>query len=95
MRSGNEAADGILSLFPLSHHYRNRKILRRSTAEAGTAFSIHLAIMCFYIYVHVYDATIVRRNRGKGFEGSELYGGRWKFLTYLNMVRLTLFQLVL
>ena len=51
------------------------------------AFLIHLCSMCFYMYVHVYDATIVKRNKGKGFEGSDVFGGRWKFLTYIDLVR--------
>lgn len=65
---------------------RRRKILRRSTTETAIAFVCHTALMCFYIYAHVYDGTIFKRNKGKGFEGAGEYGGRWKYLTYTNFV---------
>lgn len=65
---------------------RRRRVLKRDSFEVGTAFVFHLAMMCVYIYIHVYDATIVKRNKGKGFEGLATYGGRWKFLTYVNLV---------
>lgn len=63
---------------------KKRRALRRSNLEVGIAFVCHLTLMCYYIYVHVYDATIVKRNKGEGFDYS--YGGRWKFLTYINIV---------
>ncbi len=68
---------------------RRRKILRRSTREVSTAFVCHLVLMCLYVYIHVHDATIFKRNKGKGFVGAFTYGGRWKFLTYINMVSST------
>ncbi len=66
---------------------KRRRVLKRDSIEVGTAFVFHLAMMCVFIYIHVYDATIVKRNKGKGFEGLATYGGRWKFLTYINLVR--------
>ena len=66
---------------------RRRRVLKRDSIEVGMAFVFHLAMMCVFIYIHVYDATIVKRNKGKGFEGLNTYGGRWKFLTYINLVR--------
>ncbi len=66
---------------------RHRQILRRSNIEIGVSFVCHLVLMCFYIFVHVYDATIFKRSKGVGFEGHFTYGGRWKYLTYLNLVR--------
>lgn len=65
---------------------RRRRILRRGTREVSIAFVCHLVLMCFYVYVHVYDATIFKRNKGKGFDGAFTFGGRWKFLTYINLV---------
>ena len=65
---------------------RRRRIMRRSNMEVTIAFLVHLAVMGFYIYVHVYDGTVYKRNKGKGFEGSEIFGGRWKYLTYINLV---------
>lgn len=72
------------SSYSTSELAKKRKVLRRSNTEVGIAFACHLILMCYYIYVHVYDATIVKRSKGVGFDFS--YGGRWKFLTYLNIV---------
>lgn len=66
---------------------RRRRVLKRGALEVGIALIFHLVVMCVYIYIHVYDATIVKRNKGKGFEGINTYGGRWKYLTYWNLVR--------
>ena len=51
-----------------------------------TAFFLHLIVLGFYVYVHAYDATVYKRNKGMGFIGSDTFGGRWKSLTYINMV---------
>ena len=72
------------SSYSTSELARKRSVLKRTNTEVGIAFVCHLALMCYYIYVHVYDATIVKRSKGVGFDFS--YGGRWKFLTYINMV---------
>lgn len=66
---------------------RKRRVLKRDNVEVGIAFIIHLVVMAVYIYIHVYDATIFKRNKGKGFDGAFTYGGRWKYLTYCNLVR--------
>ncbi len=66
---------------------RHRQILRRSNVEIGVVFVCHLALMGFYIFVHTYDATIFKRSKGVGFDGHFTYGGRWKYFTYLNLVR--------
>lgn len=65
---------------------RRRRVLKRDSVEAGTALLVHLLFMCIYIYIHVYDATIVKKTKGKGFPGLLSYGGRWKYLTYWNLV---------
>ena len=77
---GKERTKGDLELA------RKRRVLRRGSLEVGIAFVFHLVAMCVYIYIHVYDATVVKKNKGKGFEGLLTYGGRWKFLTYINLV---------
>lgn len=66
---------------------RRRRILKRGALEVGIASAFHLAILCAYIYIHVYDATVVKKTMGKGFPGLLTYGGRWKYLTYINLVR--------
>lgn len=65
---------------------RKRRILKRGATEVGIAFAFHLAMLCVYIYIHVYDATVAKRVKAKGFPGQFTYGGRWKYLTYLNLV---------
>lgn len=65
---------------------RRRRVLKRDSVEAGTALVVHLIFMCVFIYIHVYDATIVKKTNGKGFPGLFTYGGRWKYLTYWNLV---------
>ena len=65
---------------------RKRRVLKRDGWEVGVAFVVHLLIMCVYIYIHVYDATVFKRNKGAGYPGHNSYGGRWKFLTYINLV---------
>jgi hypothetical protein len=66
---------------------RRRRVLKRGPVEVGIAFAFHLTMLGIYIYIHVYDATIVKKTRGKGFPGLETYGGRWKYLTHINLVR--------
>ena len=75
------------SAYSTSELAKRRNVLRRSNTEVGVAFVCHLVLMCYYIYVHVYDATIVKRSKGVGFEGMDTFGGRWKFLTDINIVR--------
>lgn len=72
------------SSYSSSELAKKRKVLKRSNLEVAIAFVCHLALMCYYIYMHVYDATIVKRNKGEGFDLS--YGGRWKHLSYINIV---------
>lgn len=74
------------SAYSTSELARRRNVLRRSNTEVGVAFVCHLVLMCYYIYVHVYDATIVKRSKGVGFDGMKTFGGRWKYLTDINLV---------
>lgn len=65
---------------------RRRRVLKRDAVESGIALLVHLVLMCVYIYIHVYEAAIVKKTKGKGFPGLLTYGGRWKYLTFLNLV---------
>ena len=67
--------------------FRRRRIIRRSALEVGVAFFCHLILLCFYMYAHIYDGTVFKRNKGKGFTGWNTFGGRWKFLSYIDFVR--------
>ena len=68
------------------------KILRRTQVELGLAFIVHLLFLLCFIAVHIYDRTLLKRcpDPDKYFVGWNTYGGRFKFLTYLNMVSCSL-----
>ena len=67
---------------------RAHRPMRRSVTEMAVGSFYHFAILCFYIYVHVYDATLMKKcpQPEKFFTGSNAFGGRWKYLTYINLV---------
>lgn len=67
---------------------RIRRVMHRGNMEVAIAFLLHLALLGFYVYVHIYDGTIFKRTKGKGFLGHNKFGGRWKFLTYIDLVSL-------
>ena len=62
--------------------------MRRSLAELTVGSMYHFAVLCFYVYVHVYDATLMKKcpQPDRFFVGSNSYGGRWKYLTFINLV---------
>ena len=66
---------------------RRRGILKRGAVEVGIGTAFHLLMLCAYLYIHVYDASVVKTAKDKGFPGLLTYGGRWKYLTYINLVR--------
>ena len=70
---------------PLAKYY---KILRRTQVELGLTFIVHLLFLICIIAVHIYDRTLMKRcpDPDKYFVGWNTYGGRFKFLTYINMV---------
>ena len=61
--------------------------MQRGNLEILVALLVHLAGLGFYVYVHVFDAANFKRTGGKGVAGADIFGGRWKFLTYINLVR--------
>lgn len=65
---------------------REREILKRGAVEVGSGIAFHLAMLCVYLYIHVYDASVAKTAK-EGFPGLLTYGGRWKYLTYINLVR--------
>ena len=67
---------------------RIQRVMTPGIFEIVTAFFLHLTVLGFYVYVHVYDGTVYKRNKGMGFIGVDKFGGRWKYLTYINMVSL-------
>ena len=70
---------------------KQRTFYRRSTVEVLISHVVHFGILCFCVYVKVFEAGVIRKlvdegNIDKGFPGAVSFGGRWKFLTYINFV---------
>lgn len=61
----------------------------QSKAEALLSLIVHATIFLYYACVLVFESNMIERNAARGFAGigSNTYGGRWKYLTYINMVR--------
>ena len=58
--------------------------VRETQFELGSLIC-HLVLMVFCVAAHAYDDRIYKRSGGAGiFRASLTYGGRWKFLTYIN-----------
>ena len=71
---------------------RNRKkFYRKSQAELIVGYVVHFVLLAFYVFVRVYEATVIKRMSKESydvaFSGAKLYGGRWKYLTYIDLVR--------
>lgn len=70
---------------------KQRKFHRSSNVEVLISHVVHFGILCFCVYVKVFESGVIRRladegNLSKGFPGILSFGGRWKFLTYINFV---------
>ena len=65
---------------------QKQRVITPGIFEIDTAFFLHLTMLGFYVYVHVYDCTVYEKNKETWFPESEKFGGRWKYLTYINMV---------
>ena len=63
-----------------------RRVMTLGSVEVAVALLVHLAGLGFYVYVHVLDGTNLKKTEGKGVPGIDVFGGRWKFLTYINLV---------
>ena len=49
----------------------------------------HLLCLCTYVAIHWYDYKLVSEcsNLERYFPGAHAFGGRWKYLTAITMVR--------
>ena len=70
---------------------KQRKSYRRSKVELIISHVVHFGILCFCVYVKVFEAGVMKglAEEGKlekGFPGALTFGGRWKYLTYINFV---------
>lgn len=70
---------------------RKGKFHRRTQGELALGFVVHLLMLFYWVFVHVYDATIIKglsdEDRVKVYPDYNNPVGRWRFLTYINMVR--------
>ena len=70
-----------------------RRVMTQGSVEVAVALLVHLVGLGFYVYVHVLDGTNLKKTEGKGVPGIDVFGGRWKFLTYINLVNFHSFAL--
>lgn len=64
-----------------------KRIINKTNMEMMVGFLLHLGLLGFCVYVQVYDSTNLKRTGGKGLPGLFTFAGRWKYLTYINLVR--------
>ena len=70
---------------------RKRSHYRRTQADSFIGFLVHFLLMCFNVYIGVYEAGVIKTLKARGehikaFPGIETYGSRWKYFTYINLV---------
>ena len=67
------------------------KFSRRTQEEIALGFVVHLLQLFYWVFVHVYDATIIKglsvKERNQVIPNYEEAFGRWKYLTYINLVK--------
>ena len=67
------------------------KFSRRTQEEIALGFVVHLSQLFYWVFVHVYDATIIKglsvEERNQVISNYEQTFGRWKYLTYINLVK--------
>ena len=67
------------------------KFSRRTQEEMALGFVVHLLMLFYWVFVHVYDATIIKslsiEERDIVIPNYEVTVGRWKYLTYINLVK--------
>jgi len=75
----------------VTFNQKKAKFSRRTQEEIAIGFVVHLLMLFYWVFVHVYDATVVKslstEARKIAFPAYEEPLGRWKFLTYINLVR--------
>ncbi|XP_065898257.1 androgen-dependent TFPI-regulating protein-like [Dysidea avara] len=68
---------------------RKSKYGRRTQVEVLLGFVVHLLMLFYWVFVHVYDASVVKSlsedARRVAFPTHDQFLGRWRFLTYINM----------
>ena len=67
------------------------KFSRRTQEEMALGFVVHLLMLFYWVFVHVYDATVIKslsiEERDEVIPNYEVTVGRWKYLTHINLVK--------
>ena len=70
--------------------YKRKDVLRKTVAETGLRLLVHLLLLGVYTAVHIHCANQFKRcphqQRVKIFYGGVMFGGLWKFFSYICMV---------
>ena len=68
-----------------------KKFYRKTQTELVIGYVVHVVLLGFFVFIRVYEATVIKRMSQKSLEiafpGSRMYGGRWRYLVYINLVR--------
>lgn len=85
-KEGNYPEDEVVTF-----KQKKGKFPRRTQGEVALGFVIHLLMLFYWVFVHVYDGTVIK---GLSIEARKKvvpdYGenlGRWRYLSYINLVR--------
>ena len=75
---------------PVRAEDQRRSVLSRTGSEAAIALFFHTLVLCYYMYAMVWEASLVKHSSAPDriWYGATNFAGRWKFLTYLNMVKM-------
>ena len=82
--------DVLVQVHVGSNGYDKRlKILRRPFSEVTRAFAVHLVFLLYCMAVNITDATVFKQctDHDQSFPGYNTFGGRFKYLTHVFMVR--------
>ena len=67
------------------------KFSRRTQEELALGFVVHLLMLFYWVFVHVYETTIIKglsiEERNMVIPNYETTVGRWKYLTYMTLVK--------
>lgn len=76
---------------PVTFKQKKGKFSRRTQEELAVGFVVHLLMLFYWVFVHVYDATIMKslsiEERDIVTPNYEVTFGRWKYITYINLVK--------
>lgn len=88
---GDSATMTQVKLGGKQHNIKRAKKLRKTILETGIRMAVHMAMLALYIAIHVYFDDQYKKCppelRMKYFYGGIPFGGLWKYMTHICMVR--------